>query len=135
MSSGLNSTSIFKICSASCPNTDNPFTPKWVFFDYKSLSLNIQDNNWRRLNVSDSRVGQTLSQETFLKSWKKFYFVPSMIHDTKAITWRKSFIANIFEWTENPSLLEVSVSDENGWFYGSHFPSEGKAYFVFSMNY
>ena len=60
------------------------------------------------------RVGRTLSQEIFKKFWNNFDFVPPMIHDTKAIIWRISFIANIFEWTENPSLLEVSVRHENG---------------------
>ena len=32
-----------------------------------------------------------------------------MIYDSKAVIWTISFIANVFKWTENPSLLEVSV--------------------------
>ena len=81
----------------------------------------------------DGRVGRTLSQEIFKRLWNNFDFlplmsydtkaiisrilfdfVPLMIYDTKAIISRISFIANVFEWTENPSLLEVSVRHESG---------------------
>ena len=131
MTSGLKSTSICKFRSAFCPETGNSFILlylKWVFSGYKSLSLNIQDNRCRGLNVS----GQTLPQEIFKRFWNNFDFVPPMTYDTKAIIWLISFIANIFEWTENPSLLKVSVLHENGWFYGFHRQVKGRLIFPFN---
>ena len=105
---------------------------KWVFSGYKSLSLNLHNNSWRELNVSDVRVRRTLSEEIFKRFWNNFEVLPPMIYDAKAIIWRISFIANIFEWTENPSLLEVSVRYEIDWFYGFHWRVKGRIVFPFN---
>ena len=124
---------------------------KYVFSGHQSLSLNIQDNSWRGLNVYDGRVGRTLSQEIFKRFWNNFDFLPLMSYDTKAIISRIlfdfvplmiydtktiisciSFIANVFEWTENPSLLEVFVRHESGWVYRFHWRVKGRLIFTFN---
>ena len=71
--------------------------------DYISLSLTMQDNNLRGLDLSDGRVRRALSQESITRFCNYFDFLPPMTYHTKAIIWRTSFIANIFEWTENLS--------------------------------
>ena len=50
----------------------------------------------------------------------------------KAIIWRISFIANIFEWTENPSIMEMSIRHENCWFYWYHWQIKGRLIFLFT---
>ena len=128
MTSDLNFISIFKFWSAFCPETEDQFIllyVKWVFFGYK-LSLNIQDNSWRGLNVLDGRNGRALSQEIFKR------FLPPMIYDTNAIFWRISFIAIIFEWTENSFLSEVSVRHEKRLILWITLESKGKGFFTFS---
>ena len=83
------------------------------------------------MNLSYGRVGRTLSQETFRKFWNNFDFVLPIIYDIRIIIWRISFFANIFEWAENPALLEVSDRHENGWFYAFHWRVNGRLIFPF----
>ena len=134
MTSGLNSISFCQFLSAFCPETENSLISlyvKWVLSGCKSFSLNILDSSWRGLNVSDGCVGRILFQEIFERFWNNFNFVPAMIYDIKAIIWLIPIIANLFEWTENPSLLKVSIWHESDWFYGFHWRVKGKLIFPF----
>ena len=111
----------------------NEFSLVYIYiYIYIYRTINIQGNSWRGLNLSDGRVDQTLSQEIFKRSCNNFDFVPPMIYDTKAIIWRISFIANIFEWIKNQSSLEESVRRENDWFYGFHWRVKERLIFPFN---
>ena len=117
--------SICKFWSTFCPETDNPFILLYMNFFW----LNIQDNNWRRLNVLDGCVGQTLSQEIFRRSWNNFDFVPPMIYDTKAmmhIVYCKCF------WAHRKSIFIGSVRPIRKWLIlWISLTSKGKVHFSF----
>ena len=80
------------------------------------------------------RTCRTNTKKIFTRFWNNFDFVPSMIYDIKIIIWHILFIAKVFEWTENPSLLEMSVRHENGWLYGFYWRVKERLIFP-SKNY
>ena len=121
MTSGLNSVSFCKFWSIFCPQTDNPFI----------LLLCEMSFLWLQ-NIITKYRGQKLKKDIFKRFWNNFDFVPPMIYDTKAIIWQILFIANIFEWTKNPSVLEVPVWPEDSWFYGCHWRVKEKLIFPFN---
>ena len=82
---------------------------KYVFSGHQSLSLNIQDNSWRGLNVYDGRVGRTLSQEIFKRFWNNFDFFTSheLWYEGYNLTYTVWFCTSHDLWYESYNLMYI----------------------------
>ena len=86
--------SICKFWSTFCPETDSPFVAlyvKWVFSGYKSLSLNIQDNSWRGLNVLDGHYLRKFLKDSGINLFLYNVWSMTLRHNLTYIVYHKHF--------------------------------------------